>query len=54
MSRTLKRRIFTALKVAAAAILLVIQVYPIFYVITSSMKTTEDFRQKASYVLLIS
>lgn len=51
MSRTLKRRIFTALKVAAAAILLVIQVYPIFYVITSSMKTTEDFRQKASYAL---
>ncbi len=46
-----KKNIFTGCKVLAAALLLVFQVYPIFYVIMSSMKTTEDFRHLASYAL---
>jgi len=46
-----KKGTFTFLKVFVAALLLIIQVYPIFYVITSSMKTTEEFRQMASYAL---
>lgn len=41
----------TVLKTLVAAVLLVIQVYPIFYVVTSSMKTTDDFRHLASYAL---
>lgn len=51
MSQTVKKRIFTVVKILVGALLLVIQVYPIFYVITSSMKTTDDFRQLASYAL---
>lgn len=51
MGRIAKKRIFTVIKLIVAALLLVIQVYPIFYVITSSMKTTDDFRQLASYAL---
>lgn len=51
MNRIAKRRIFTVLKILVAAILLVVQVYPIFYVVTSSMKTTDDFRHLASYAL---
>lgn len=39
------------LKVIIALILIVIQVYPIFYVITSSFKTTDDFRQLVPYAL---
>lgn len=50
MSQTVKR-IFTVVKILVGALLLVIRVYPIFYVITSSMKTTDDFRQLASYAL---
>lgn len=51
MNRKSKSRLFTALKVIMAGLLLILQVYPIFYVIISSMKTTEDFRQRASYAL---
>ncbi len=51
MSRIAKKRTFIVIKLIVAALLLVIQVYPIFYVITSSMKTTDDFRQLASYAL---
>ena len=34
-----------------AAILIIFQVYPIFYVLISSMKTTDDFRSLPSYAL---
>ena len=51
MNRIIKRRTLTVLKTLVAAVLLVIQVYPIFYVVTSSMKTTDDFRHLASYAL---
>ena len=51
MSSIAKKRTFIVIKLIVAALLLVIQVYPIFYVITSSMKTTDDFRQLASYAL---
>lgn len=46
-----KRNFFTGVKVIIAALLIVLQVYPIFYVITSSMKTTDDFRSLPSYAL---
>jgi raffinose/stachyose/melibiose transport system permease protein len=39
------------IKWALAIILLIIQVYPIFYVITSSFKTKDDFRHLATYSL---
>ena len=42
-----KRNFFTGVKVIIAALLIVLQVYPIFYVITSSMKTTDDFQKPA-------
>lgn len=34
--------------------LLIMQVYPIFYVVMSSFKTTDDFRHLASYALPLS
>lgn len=46
-----KRNIFTGLKTITAALLIILQVYPIFYVIISSMKTTDDFRSLPSYAL---
>ncbi len=46
-----KKAIFTVLKTAIAALLLVMQVYPIFYVISSSMKNTDDFRHLPTYAL---
>lgn len=49
MNMRTKKKIYTILKIIAAAVLLVLQVYPIFYVILSSMKTTDDFRKLASY-----
>lgn len=51
MKRNAKKYTFTVLKATVALALLVIQVYPIFYVVTSSMKTTDDFRTLASYAL---
>ena len=46
-----RRKVFTVIKVITAALLIVFQVYPIFYVVISSMKTTDDFRQLPSYAL---
>lgn len=46
-----KNLIFSIIKMMTALILLLVQVYPIFYVIISSMKTSDDFRQLASYAL---
>ena len=51
MNMKTKKNLFTGCKVAAGALLLIFQVYPIFYVIMSSMKTTDDFRHLASYAL---
>jgi raffinose/stachyose/melibiose transport system permease protein len=51
MNMKTKKNISTGVKVIVAALLLVFQVYPIFYVIISSMKTTDDFRHLASYAL---
>ena len=48
MNMKTKKNLFTGCKVAAGALLLIFQVYPIFYVIMSSMKTTDDFRHLAS------
>lgn len=46
-----KKLIFKIMRFAVAVFLLLLQVYPIFYVIMSSMKTKEDFRNLASYEL---
>lgn len=51
MNAKIKKRIFSVLMVIIAVLLLILQVYPIFYVIISSMKTKDDFRQLASYAL---
>lgn len=51
MKMRTKRNVYTVLKVMTAAILIIFQVYPIFYVLISSMKTTDDFRQLPSYAL---
>ncbi|MCP1102344.1 raffinose/stachyose/melibiose transport system permease protein [Aequitasia blattaphilus] len=51
MNKKGKKTLFTGIKIIIAGLLLVLQVYPIFYVVTSSMKTTEDFQQLASYAL---
>lgn len=47
----MKKKLMTLLKVLVGGVILVLQVYPIFYVITSSMKTTDDFRKLATYAL---
>lgn len=47
----IRKKVNTAIKVIVGLIILVVQVYPIFYVVTSSMKTTEDFRKLATYAL---
>lgn len=44
-----KRYGFAALRVVVAALLLVLQVYPVFYIVTSSMKTAEEFGSLAPY-----
>lgn len=49
--RSSKFLIFSFLKFVTAFILLIVMVYPIFYVITSSFKTTDDFRHLPSYAL---
>jgi raffinose/stachyose/melibiose transport system permease protein len=46
-----KKITFGVIKWVLAIILLIIQVYPIFYVITSSFKTKDDFRHLATYSL---
>ena len=48
-----KRRkiVFDILKWIIAVLLLIIQVYPIVYVIASSFKTTDDFRHLPAYAL---
>ena len=51
MKMRTKRNVYTVLKVMTAAILIIFQVYPIFYVLISSMKTTDDFRNLPSYAL---
>ena len=51
MNMRTKKNFFTGCKLLAGGLLLVLQVYPIFYVIMSSMKTTDDFRHLASYAL---
>lgn len=42
---------FAAIRVVIAALLLVLQVYPVFYIVTSSMKTAEEFGTLAPYQL---
>ena len=49
MKTSQKKMVFAPLKGLAAVILAVIQVYPIFYVFLSSLKTQEDFRKLPSY-----
>jgi len=49
--RTPKKLAGTIVKVVIAVALLIAQVYPIFYVIISSFKTKDDFRQLPSYAL---
>lgn len=44
-----KKLIYTPAKAIVAVALVVIQVYPIFYVFLSSLKTQEDFRKLPSY-----
>lgn len=51
MSPRGKKIIFEIIKWILAFILLIIQVYPIFYVITSSFKTKEDVRHLPTYSL---
>jgi ABC-type sugar transport system, permease component len=51
MSKKTKSGLFGAIKFIIAGLLLVLMVYPMFYVITSSFKTTDDFRHKACYAL---
>ncbi|MCJ7842129.1 carbohydrate ABC transporter permease [Lederbergia sp. NSJ-179] len=46
-----KEKLGTVLKPMLAIVILVIQIYPIFYVMTSSLKTPEDFRNLATYAL---
>ncbi len=50
-ARKKKKIIFSILKWILAILLLVIQVYPIFYVLVSSFKTTDDFRHLPAYAL---
>lgn len=51
MNICLKKRLFSAFKVVIGGILLLFQVYPVFYVISSSMKTKDDLRTLPSYAL---
>lgn len=46
-----RRIVFGILKWAIAILLLIIQVYPIVYVIAASFKTTDDFRHLPAYAL---
>lgn len=46
MSTSRKRAVSAVVRVIVAGILLVFMVYPIFYVIMSSMKTKDDFRHR--------
>lgn len=50
-SKSSKKFAFATIRVFVAALLLIVQVYPIFYVIISSFKTTDDFRHLPSYAL---
>ena len=51
MSTSRKRAVSAVVRVIVAGILLVFMVYPIFYVIMSSMKTKDDFRHLPSWAL---
>lgn len=44
-----KKAVFGGVRVVIAALLLVLQVYPVFYIVTSSMKTPEEFNTLAPY-----
>ncbi len=48
------KKICQIIKWVIAILLLIMQVYPIFYVVMSSFKTTDDFRHLASYALPLS
>lgn len=42
MNPNLKKNVFLAMKVMLALLILIIQVYPVFYVVTSSFKTAAE------------
>ncbi|WP_130838625.1 carbohydrate ABC transporter permease [Lachnoclostridium sp. Marseille-P6806] len=48
---TPEKIVLSILKWTLAAFLLIFQIYPIFYVIISSFKTTDDFRHLPAYAL---
>lgn len=51
MSVLTRKVIFNSIKVFIAFVILLIQVYPVFYVIMSSMKTSSEFQTLAPYQL---
>lgn len=51
VASTASRRFYTALKLLLAALLLVLQVYPIIYVVSSSLKSAQEFGSSAPWAL---
>ena len=51
MSVSVRKSLFAFVRIIIGAILLVLLVYPVFYVIMSSMKTLNEFQRSPSYAL---